>query len=282
MNFALSTLEAIPPSSIIVNSDADALLESNTIELIVKILADNSNIGVVGANIYPSRLAIRLEFQHWMQQNQLRMIESSLYSCSSVVAPCYGFRRNIIDRFPDDCVADDLYLAYFANSKGLLVKCLVEANGKETRAPQRHIDYIVHKFRKTNACLREAFRFLPFFNGYPFQWKIIYSVKVLQLILCPFIILVFILYSIFLLFSQYPLPVVVFIGWTLLIISMSATIRFLLTMTGLKDQDINKNIRGTPISLFINLSFMTLIIIASVISYPFYRQNSCYTKVSSR
>ncbi len=282
LNFALNSLDPIDPSSIIINTDADAILAKNSVELISKMLVKNPNIGVVGGNISPPRSAIRLEAQHWMQQNQMRMIESSIFSCSSVVAPCYGFKRALLDRFPDDCIADDLYLAYYANSKDLQVKYLSEAKGKEIRAPQRHLDYIVHKFRKTNACLREAFRFLSLFSTYPFQWKLIYGVKVLQLILCPLIISGVIFYSGFLLFGENPLPVIVIAAWLLLLAGMMTTTRFLLKVTGVNGQVDNGDIRGTVISLFTSLSLITLIIIASVISYPFYKQDSCYSKVSSR
>ena len=280
LNFALGTLDNIPPSSIIVNSDVDALLDSNSVELIAETLAHNVHIGLVGGNIHPSDLAIGLESQHWLQQNRWRMIESVLYSCSSVVAPCYGFRRNLIDRFPDDCIADDLYLAYFANSKGLIVKYLADATGQETRAPENYDEYIIHKFRKTNACLKEAFRFLTLIMNYPLQWKVIYSVKVLQLILSPFIIIFLIADSIVLLLEPYPLPAAIIIVWGFFIASIMVTTRKLLKMAGLQHKDVKKNIRGTPFSLIVSLILMTLIVIASIISYPFYQQNSCYTKVS--
>jgi len=283
LNFALGYLDQIDPSSIIINTDVDALLASNSVELIVKMLTYNPSIGVVGGNITPSRFAIKLEAQHWRQQNQMRMIESSLYSCSSVVAPCYGFKRSLLKRFPDDCIADDLYLAYYANSKGLLVKYLPEAKGEEIRVPQRHLDYIAHKFRKTNACLREGFRFLSLFSTYPSQWKLIYSVKFMQLILCPFITAFFIIYSILLLFKENLTSVIVIFGWMLFFAGMTITTPFLLrVMEVKKNNGINGDSPGSMINLFSSLFLMILIITSSVIIYPFYKQDSHYSKVSSR
>ena len=71
-----------------------------------------------------------------------------------VIACCYAFRRGLLDRFPEDVVADDVYVAALANTLGHRTTYCAKALVEELRTPQTLPELFTHKFRKSNAVLR--------------------------------------------------------------------------------------------------------------------------------
>ena len=74
-------------------------------------------VAVVGAHVIPQN-ALPLEAKYWSDQNQIRILESRVHSSSILIAPSYAYRRDILDSLPDDCIADDMYISFYANIKG--------------------------------------------------------------------------------------------------------------------------------------------------------------------
>lgn len=97
---------------------------------------------------------------YWYLANCVRSLESSRSSASHVCAPCYAFYRPLLDRFPDDVVADDVYISLHAIVHGLKVFYSWEIRVEEVRGPRSFREFFRHKYRKGNAVLRELLRFL--------------------------------------------------------------------------------------------------------------------------
>jgi len=92
-------------TDIVLNTDVDAHLKPNVLVEMVKEFQTDDRIMVVGALVIPQNCC-KEEAQYWNTQNKIRILESEAYSSSIVIAPCYGFRTGLIDRFPDDVIAD--------------------------------------------------------------------------------------------------------------------------------------------------------------------------------
>ena len=199
INHGLS--HAVGNADIIVNTDVDALLSDDVLLKFAKTFQEDSRIALVGANISP-KSAIPLEMFYWRDQNSLRIVESDVYTSSIVVAPCYAYKASLISEFPKDCVADDIFIAFKANTEGYLAKYLADATGQETRVPTGLAELFSHKFRKGNAFLIELYRFfylLPAMTGW---WKVIYLTKLLQMAVIPWVLPYFLISTLSLLLSS--------------------------------------------------------------------------------
>ena len=208
-------------------------------------------------------------------QVDLRIIESKVYTSSIVVAPCYAYKASLIDKFPDDCVADDIYIAFKANTEGYITRYSESSTGVEIRTPKTFDDFFRHKFRKGNAYLIELFRYFYRLPHMPAWWKVIYLTKVLQLAIIPWILPYFVLSTISLVLSgpglfQVALFAVIFLSGSLAIIWV------VMRKGRAKYLGAGKAKRRNNLFLFI-VGNLLLIIVG--ISYPFYRQTSRYEKI---
>jgi cellulose synthase/poly-beta-1,6-N-acetylglucosamine synthase-like glycosyltransferase len=140
-------------------TDADALLEPDTLARLVAEGDADPDLAVVGTFVEPAQ-AHPLERLHWRMVNRLRRQESRRGCASIVNGPCYLFRRALLTRFPDDVVADDAHVALVAAASRRRVAC-IPISVIELRAPRRFSDLVWHKSRRADAYLRELFRFLP-------------------------------------------------------------------------------------------------------------------------
>ena len=236
----------------------------------------NAKVGVVGANISPVS-TIQMEDYFWRDQNIIRILESKVYTSSLVVAPCYAFRSSLLDQFPKDCVADDVYISFKANTENFFTKYITDAQGKEMRTPKNLGEFFVHKFRKGNAYLIELFRFfylLPHMTGW---WKTIYLTKFFQLAIMPWAIPFFLLSTISLTLSGWGLFQLSFFGLFALLLAFMATF-LLLKRERKKYYTGGESLQLPNLNLFI-LSNIILIVVG--LSYPFYKQNSSYNKIGS-
>jgi cellulose synthase/poly-beta-1,6-N-acetylglucosamine synthase-like glycosyltransferase len=201
------------------------------------------------------------------------MIESEVYASSIVVAPCYGFKRELLNAFPEDCVADDIYISFLANTMGKKTKYIREAVARELRAANRIRDFTVHKFRKGNAYVTEILRFLHSLPQMCGLWKLIYLTKFIQVVVVPWVVPLFILTSASLMLSGAgPLKIVVsafaFLG-------LSFLFTHILVTSGRKKE----KARYIPIT-YLQLFFITnLILIVVGLTYPFYKSSSEYYKI---
>jgi hypothetical protein len=143
----------------VVVSDADAELPPETLRSLFAAAAGDPSLAVVGTVVAPLR-AHPLEARYWTSANHMRRLESRRGCASIVTGPCYAFRRDLLDRLPDDVVADDVHVALEAAVRGGRVG-FVETKVLELRSPLRLAALFRHKRRKADAYLREVLRFLP-------------------------------------------------------------------------------------------------------------------------
>jgi cellulose synthase/poly-beta-1,6-N-acetylglucosamine synthase-like glycosyltransferase len=184
MNYALPQLKG----EIIVNTDVDAMMEPDALKWLAAEFAADPSVMVAGAYCSPVN-ALDVEKYYWDAQNRARLIESDWMSSSIVVAPCYAFKRYLLKSFPEDVVADDIFVALSASSIGFRTVYSRNARCVETRNPQTLSDFLPHKFRKSNAYLRETLRFLYRLPDMNIPCKIILLTKLAQQFFLPWTII---------------------------------------------------------------------------------------------
>lgn len=253
----------------VVISDVDTKLDAEAIKNMIRQLNANDKVAVVGAYTRPQK-TISLETTYWQKQNQLRLLESKAVSSSIVVANCYGFKNGLLEKFPNNVVADDIYLAFWAQSKGLKVAYSSKVLAFELRAPQDLEDFIRHKFRKAHAYIKEVLRFFPKLNLGGWEWKLIYLTKFIQVILGPPIILIFLFLASCSLSKNFLLPGVTFSALFLGLLVASRTLNQIT-----KEIKLTENI-GLTVAFFISTN---LILFFALLLYPFYKQTASYKKL---
>jgi len=270
LNYGLSKSRG----TIIVVTDSDAFLSPNTLEFLIKEFFKNKRVGVVGAYVLP-RTLFKIEREYWQEQNQLRLIESRVYSSSIVVAPCYAFRRALIKKFPDDCVADDVYLSFYAQSRGFMVKYIPQALVYELRGPKNIHEFFTHKFRKANAYILELLRFCYLFNKFNFRFRIIFLSRFLQVIILPWILILFLAISINIFVVNNPYRLVVSLVFLFLLLSLFlAAILFNYQIFAIKLPGNKTKIFNFKIFLYSNF-----VLLLAIFTYFFYNQGSSYQKI---
>lgn len=262
-------------SNIIVNTDMDTILNGDVLIKMVEVFESDENIAVVGAHVMPQN-CIELEAQYWADQNHFRILESKIHSSSIVIAPCYSFKRDLLENFPEDCIADDIYISFLANSLGKKSKYEQDAIAYETRTPSTVEDLLNHKFRKGNAYIIELLRFLYLLPRMQARWRLIYLTKFLQVVLIPWIIPFFMLSSISLILSGIAYLKIVAFSFIFLLISLLIT-RWLFSKTSMSNLNGGYKKRSL-LTLFIITNFILLL---NGLTYMFYNQTSCYHKIKT-
>ena len=172
-------------TDLVVNTDADARLELDCLKWLAAEFADDQ-VWVAGAFCNPEG-GLKVEQHYWDGQNKARLMETRIKTSSIVVAPCYAFRRALFDTFPEDVVADDIYVAFLCNTLGRRTVYSSKAVCREVRVPGTLDDFLPQKFRKSNAYLRESLRFayrLPEMDGYN---RVMHLTRVVQQLLMPWL-----------------------------------------------------------------------------------------------
>jgi len=173
-----------PAEEWILVTDADALLEPDTLERMLDVVAGDARIGVVGAHVRPAE-AHALESFHWRVTGWLRARESHRGSAGIVAAPCYLARRDFLAQMPEDAVADDVHVACRAMLAGQRVGHADGAGVVELRSPRTLHALVRHKYRKADAYLREIVRFLPDVRRIPRPMRTIFLWRAALLTIVP-------------------------------------------------------------------------------------------------
>jgi len=169
---------------VVVVTDCDARLDAKALYWMAAEFEADEQVAVVGAFTRP-RDGLAVERCFWAAQNRIRLMESSAGHVSMVIACCYAFRRTLLAAFPDDAIADDVYVAAIANTLGFRVKYCPQALVEELRTPQSLPEFFMHKARKSNAVLRELLRFSYCLPDMPVRWKSILATRIVQQLLLP-------------------------------------------------------------------------------------------------
>lgn len=166
---------------IILQTDIDSLLEENCL-LLIEDVFKNEDVMAAGVWVSPDP-ALWFEKPYWALQNRLRLWESNFVSVSHFAAPCFAYRKGFLKRYPDDVIADDVFVALKAGFEGKRAVFLRYARAKETRNPTSLTEWFEHKGRKGNAFLRELLRFLyklPYARG---RLKVVYGMRLLEFLI---------------------------------------------------------------------------------------------------
>ena len=164
-------------------TDADARLEPGTLLALVRAALADPGLGVVGPPVAPAE-AHPVERLHWTVANWMRRREHGCGSASIVAGPCYLFRRELVEAFPPDVIADDVHVACRAAVSGLRTG-LAGPLVRELRAPRTLGALLRHKVRKADAYLREVFRFLPDARRMPQPMRAVFLWRAALLTLAP-------------------------------------------------------------------------------------------------
>src|SRR3989339_259471 len=258
---------------IIVNSDTDSRLDKFALKWLATEFAVADDIYVVGAYCYPAD-TINVEKYYWSAQNRFRLIETDARSSSIVIAQCYAFRKKLLKAFPDDVIADDIYIAFLANSFKKRTIYSRYAKAIETRVPKNYSEFIPHKFRKSNAFLRESLRFLYKLPEMGNFCKVMLLTRIAQQLLLPCTLLFwFLLAGTLMTLFRFNL---VFFSIIFLIALLILTSRIFSTVI-LPEENYKPSIK----TIIEGYAVTNLILIATSVSYLFYRQESSYSRISN-
>lgn len=164
-------------------TDADATMPAATLRSMVAVLCARPEVGVVGTAVVPAAAHV-LDRTHWATQNALRSAEARAGHAGLVVAPCYLFRRTLLDEWPDTAVADDAFVTWRAAARGYTV-AHVDDVVTEWRAPLTLAAMTRHKRRKSLAYLREVWRAVPAVPVMPAQARAVFLWRLALLLSLP-------------------------------------------------------------------------------------------------
>jgi cellulose synthase/poly-beta-1,6-N-acetylglucosamine synthase-like glycosyltransferase len=171
----------------IVVTDVDARMRPDTLTCLMTAAVRNPALGLIGSPVFPVNVH-PVEQLYWRLLNWLRLHEWRRGSASMVMAPCYAFRRTLIDRIPDDVVSDDVHVTWHIGSLG----CGVGLAGpvvQEVRGPARAMSLFHQKVRRGAGILREVFRFLPAVGGMTPSLRAAFLVRTALFVLAPVVVL---------------------------------------------------------------------------------------------
>jgi cellulose synthase/poly-beta-1,6-N-acetylglucosamine synthase-like glycosyltransferase len=260
---------------IVVSTDVDARLEPDTLKWIAAEFATSHETGVVGAYCRPPEDAYVVDRYYWDAQNRGRFIESRGFSSSIVVAPCYGFRRELLTAFPDDVVADDVYIAFLCNTLGRRTVYSRYARAVELRSPSRLTEFLPHKFRKSNAFLLESLRFLYRLPHMKAAWRIAFLTRIAQQLFIPLALAAWMLVAASLVTLADPRVDVVGMGVAALLALLGLT-SYAFRTVPLPDGEEG---RYSIVTVAKGWVLTTLLLAVTGLTYPFYRQDSAYARM---
>ena len=243
-------------------TDADAHLAPDTLRRLVSEGESDANLFVVGTSVRPSRAHV-LERVHWRFTNWVRQRESAWGSSSFVVGPWYLFRRRLLERFPVDVVADDIFVALSALAAGWRVG-FQDALVTEMRSPLSIGELFRHKVRKSDAYLRELFRFLPRAGGMAPRARAMVRLRAAHMILAP------------LLFGGATAAVVVGPGSVATAFVATGLVAVAAVAVGHARQ-----LAVAPALIALGV-FLTTALCVALVTYPFAQRTACYPRLRVR
>jgi glycosyltransferase involved in cell wall biosynthesis len=249
----------------VVVTDADARLAPDTLERLIAVGEADPSVSVVGAMVTPER-AHPLERLHWRISNAIRRHESERGAASHVAGPCYAFRRRLVDQFPEDVVADDIYVALAAAASGRRT-VLADVVVTEQRSPVALPELFRHKLRKTDAYLREIFRFLPRASAMPSPARAIFLWRAAHLTVLPVLVALGVLGAALAL-SPDVLPARLH-----LVLAAAAGVLLLASVWGLAR-------RASPLLVLAHGILLAAVTLWALVAYPFSRQTASFPKVT--
>ena len=122
----------------------------------------------------------------WKHKDNLRLLESNLYSTSWLSGEACAFRNKIIEKVNEDTLADDSNIALQVISKGY--KVIINPNAHFTeKSPTQFSDYVKIKSRRALGGLIETLRFRSLFlnRNYGYFGTIIFPYRIFVCLISP-------------------------------------------------------------------------------------------------
>lgn len=271
-------LSQVPKDALVAVSDADSLLLRPDSLLRAVEYFTHSHMGVVGAWTNPSPgNALGAENAYWDKQNRLRYLETKACTSSIVTAQFYLCRRALLENFPEDCVADDVYVALFAHARNLRVVYAHEIEAVERRQPGSQRELFFHKFRKANAYTVELLRPLHLLPRLGKRRKFIYLFKIFQFFHLPWVASAFLVSAAFRAIHGEWLALGAAFGF----LFFSTLLASLLTEAppGRRRGGIHPAAAFHTIVVF---SLVNVVLLANSLMFPFWTQDSQYARVRGK
>jgi cellulose synthase/poly-beta-1,6-N-acetylglucosamine synthase-like glycosyltransferase len=195
-------------------TDVDSRIQTDTLKVIAESFKDTA-VGVVGGYVKPLT-EYNLDNSFWNSHNAIKSIEAMYGYAPIVSGACYAFRKEIVDKIPDDVWADDIYIPLLAHLKGFDCVYSSFVAVEELRGPQCLKSFLKYKIRKSQDIIKELLRFLPSIFDMRLDWFLIYLTKIVQVVLSPFILISFLI-SLALCWNEviWPITMVLLISYTL-------------------------------------------------------------------
>jgi len=274
-------LDRISPDAIVAVTDADARIDAaDALLRVVGYLRHNPEVGLVGGWTRPpvdDRSVPDAEHGFWDKQNRLRYIETISFSSSIVVAPFYAFRRDMIDRLPADCVADDVYVSFRHHLAGRRIVYAHDILVTELRCPTDLRALFHHKLRKANAYAIELARMLHLSAHMGRRLKLVYFFKIFQFLYLPWALLGFGLLAAHLVVQGQPIYVA-----SILVALFGTLLGASLSMVPPPGRQ-RGGLRFRPIvASAILFTIMTVVLCLNTLLFPFWRQGSSYERLTRR
>jgi len=163
---------------IVMVTDVDGRMEQMTLHKLNKLYAQ-PQIGCAGAFVI-QRDTLPEDAIFWEHQNAMRLVESYRGHSSVMVAVAYSFRRSLFQKFPDNVIGDDVYVAFSSNTQGYKSIYCPWIRAEELRSGSTLSQMFRHKLRKLNSNMRELNRFLPQCLEMKGVWRIMFLTKFAQ------------------------------------------------------------------------------------------------------
>ena len=167
-------------------TDADARLGPDTLEKMIQVGLSDPKIAAMGSPVRPG-VSHPLDRHHWVIADRLRMEEGWRGFSSIVTGPCYLFRRDLLESYPEDVFADDVHVAFSSFVKGRRVR-YVPCDVQELRCATELWVFLRHKHRKAHNYLIEVFRFLPKMRQMPAMARRIFVRRAAQMTAGPLLL----------------------------------------------------------------------------------------------
>jgi poly-beta-1,6-N-acetyl-D-glucosamine synthase len=177
---------------IVILTDGTTLYDKETILALVNSFKD-STIGAASAfyevpNSEDSLVAAS-EQKFWLYKDNIRALESKVYSTSWLSGEACAFRRGMISKVHEDTLADDSNIALQIISKGY--RSIVNSNAHFTeRSPTEVADYLKIKSRRALGGLIETIRFkeLLFESKYGYFGTLIFPYRFFVYVIAPILV----------------------------------------------------------------------------------------------
>jgi hypothetical protein len=175
----------------------------------------------------------------------------------------------MIDQFPADVVADDIYTTWEAAIQGYR-SAIADVNVTEFRTPENMRQLFGHKARKACAYFREIFRFIPELSrmGRPARSVVLFRMG--QMLILPSLSAIIFLIALHWIWTAW-LPI---FNWSAWLIPAGVFTFFLFWLM--------KVYNFRPLQVLSLALLIDVILLASLVIYPFFTQTASYPKVGAR